>query len=423
MRKIQGKPVCGLVAAVFIAASGTARADLGFPDYLKFSPKIQLDPAQTLVLENLAEAEFQTSADGANVVSKRGVHYQRWLRYVAASGETPPGYYNGTEARVFAALAQTFVGWQTLYVAEDKSAFVMRSTQKGSEVWASVKMDAPQAQVNIALIEVMAAANTLVLAAPAATPETISDKSDFPFLMPYPGSTRKSAGKADYPLEILLPASGQSEAQLIGTGYLYRYYQGPSTLSNLQFISTYQDALSKAGWQVLYPTSEAGAKEAATLIAHYSKNNRDLWAKLGYEFGAAISYSVADVGAENWAAKFNQDCHIPLYGVFFDFNKATLKPESNSVLAKAALLLQQNANAQIEVQGHTDNIGTDAYNMELSSARAQAVATWLQQHGISKSRLSAKGYGKTQPVAENDTDAGRAKNRRVELRNLGCGKR
>lgn len=68
------------------------------------------------------------------------------------------------------------------------------------------------------------------------------------------------------------------------------------------------------------------------------------------------------------------------------------------------------------------DVGTDAYNTELSNARAQSVLNWLQQHGIAKLRLSAKGYGKTQPVADNNTDAGRAKNRRVELLNLGCGK-
>ncbi len=75
---------------------------------------------------------------------------------------------------------------------------------------------------------------------------------------------------------------------------------------------------------------------------------------------------------------------------------------------------------KLEVQGHTDNVGADAYNQTLSEARAKAVAAWLTQHGVAADRLTAMGYGKTRPVADNGSDEGRAKNRRVEIADPRC---
>jgi len=76
---------------------------------------------------------------------------------------------------------------------------------------------------------------------------------------------------------------------------------------------------------------------------------------------------------------------------------------------------------KIEVQGHTDNVGVDAYNQTLSEAPAKTILTWLTQHGIAGDRLTANGFGKTRPIADNATDAGRAKNRRVEIADPNCG--
>jgi outer membrane protein OmpA-like peptidoglycan-associated protein len=74
----------------------------------------------------------------------------------------------------------------------------------------------------------------------------------------------------------------------------------------------------------------------------------------------------------------------------------------------------------IEIGGHTDNVGKPDYNMKLSDERAAAVVRWLVQHGIAASRLTSHGYGDTEPLAKNDSDANRAKNRRVELKRKGC---
>jgi len=102
--------------------------------------------------------------------------------------------------------------------------------------------------------------------------------------------------------------------------------------------------------------------------------------------------------------------------VLFDFNKATIKPESYRVLDEAAQILKDNPKISVEIQGHTDNIGSDAYNQKLSERRAQAVANYfIAQHGIDPKRLKAVGYGESRPIASNDTEEGRALNRRVEF--------
>ena len=106
---------------------------------------------------------------------------------------------------------------------------------------------------------------------------------------------------------------------------------------------------------------------------------------------------------------------IELEGVYFDFDKATIKPEGKVVLNEAAALLKTHDRVVVEVAGHTDSVGTDAYNQGLSERRANAVKDYLTAQGIKASRLTARGYGESRPVASNDTDAGRAENRRVEL--------
>jgi len=106
---------------------------------------------------------------------------------------------------------------------------------------------------------------------------------------------------------------------------------------------------------------------------------------------------------------------ISLEGVHFDFDKSTLKPEAMAVLDQAAALLDKHERVVVEVAGHTDSVGTEAYNQGLSIRRADAVKNYLVGKGVKASRLTAKGYGESQPVASNDTPAGRAENRRVEL--------
>ena len=100
----------------------------------------------------------------------------------------------------------------------------------------------------------------------------------------------------------------------------------------------------------------------------------------------------------------------------FDFDKANIKPESIPILDEVVDYLKANPNVKMEIQGHTDNKGTAAYNLKLSDRRAAAVKTYLVSKGIDADRLTTKGYGLTKPVAPNNTEEGRARNRRVEFK-------
>ena len=109
---------------------------------------------------------------------------------------------------------------------------------------------------------------------------------------------------------------------------------------------------------------------------------------------------------------------IVLNNIFFDFDKATLRPESTNELQRLVKLMKDNSSLKIEISGHTDSKGTKDYNLGLSENRAKAVVDYLVKEGIKVSRLSFKGYGESQPVATNDTEEGRQLNRRTEFKIL-----
>ena len=106
---------------------------------------------------------------------------------------------------------------------------------------------------------------------------------------------------------------------------------------------------------------------------------------------------------------------VTLEGVTFETNSATLTGQSSAVLDKVADELKAHPRLKVELQGHTDSVGSDAYNLKLSSRRAAAVRDYLVNQGVSPTQLTSKGYGESVPVADNKTAAGRAKNRRVVM--------
>jgi len=106
---------------------------------------------------------------------------------------------------------------------------------------------------------------------------------------------------------------------------------------------------------------------------------------------------------------------IVLNNIFYDFNKATLRPESEAELDRLYKLLNENPSLKIEISGHTDNVGSAAYNQKLSESRAKSVVNYLFDKGIDKTRLTFKGYGFNRPIAKNNTEEGRQQNRRTEF--------
>ncbi|TAH23801.1 MAG: OmpA family protein [Cytophagales bacterium] len=146
-----------------------------------------------------------------------------------------------------------------------------------------------------------------------------------------------------------------------------------------------------------------------------------------FKFGEDFNFErPLDIPSTVGAIKFQKDLKIKLVTeylkiyklehVYFDFDKWELKKESDNALNMLLKDLKNKPNMKIEIAGHTDDKGTHEYNMRLSQRRADSVIEWLINHGISTTRLLAKGYGETAPVASNDTEEGCSKNRRTEVR-------
>jgi len=126
-------------------------------------------------------------------------------------------------------------------------------------------------------------------------------------------------------------------------------------------------------------------------------------------------FRIAEGGSMNIIGKKFTDAKIVTHGINFDVDKATIKPESMGTLNMIVQVLKDNPDVRFEIDGHTDNSGAAAHNLQLSQQRADAVKTQLVSMGVDESRLTTKGFGDTKPVADNNTPESRANNRRVEF--------
>ena len=106
---------------------------------------------------------------------------------------------------------------------------------------------------------------------------------------------------------------------------------------------------------------------------------------------------------------------ISFHSVYFDFDKSTLKPEAVAELDRAAKIMLDNPDVWLELQGNTDSVGTDSYNMKLGERRANAVFDYLKSKGVASNRLKTMSFGESKPEASNKTAEGRTENRRVDL--------
>lgn len=196
-----------------------------------------------------------------------------------------------------------------------------------------------------------------------------------------------------------------------------------ATLSGLQIARNMENALKTAGFTIVtanresdrhYVTASKGAQWLEIMVDPWND-------QFHYEQTAVLVKKmdqevVADASA--MAAEIDKSGSVAVYGINFDTGKATLQAGSEKVLGEIVTLMKERTDWKFEVQGHTDNVGQKGANMTLSEQRARAVVEWLTKNGVEPSRLSARGYGDTKPVADNTSDEGRAKNRRVELKKL-----
>ncbi|MCX6302813.1 MAG: OmpA family protein [Bacteroidia bacterium] len=191
--------------------------------------------------------------------------------------------------------------------------------------------------------------------------------------------------------------------------------------SALQIVRNYTNAIKKIGGQLLYEYEDGGSQNVVLKLV---KDGKETWA---YVYAAGDTYNIniiekeamdQDVVADaaSMASSIKETGKVAVYGIYFDTGKATLKPESEPTLVEIAKLLKADPSLKLYVVGHTDNTGSFDANMKLSIDRAASVVNALvSQHSVNAASLKACGDGPTAPVATNDTEEGKALNRRVEL--------
>jgi len=185
--------------------------------------------------------------------------------------------------------------------------------------------------------------------------------------------------------------------------------------SDLQILRNFENAVKNIGGTTEYKTR---------YDAYFSikKDGKEAWVHVkswndgeGYDLTVVEKKGMEqDITANAMLDALNKDGFIALY-INFETNKATIKPESKPIVDQVIVLLKDNLNLNVNVEGHTDSTGTPSRNKTLSQERAQSVVNALTAAGVDKKRLNAVGWGQEKPVADNRTEEGKAKNRRVEI--------
>ncbi|MGE5646769.1 MAG: OmpA family protein [Acidobacteriota bacterium] len=193
-------------------------------------------------------------------------------------------------------------------------------------------------------------------------------------------------------------------------------YTCPATASRIQIARNAEAALKTAGFAIPWQADGSnwagvtGHKEAQWVYV-ITRNSSYMMRTLKEK---ALDVTM-EANAAGWAQQIEQTGRASIYGITFDTAKATIKPDSEKVLMEMMALFQKNPTWRFAVAGHTDNVGAKQANLLLSRQRAEAVAAWLKAHGVNGDRLLPGGFGDLAPVADNATEDGRAKNRRVDL--------
>jgi outer membrane protein OmpA-like peptidoglycan-associated protein len=192
-------------------------------------------------------------------------------------------------------------------------------------------------------------------------------------------------------------------------------------VAHLAYLASQQAAIAEAKMneaQALEDTKNAEADRNAALLE--AREQQAAEAEIRADQAEADAARAQADAAEAWrqvdeAQETARGLVLTFGDVLFDTGGSTLKPGAHLLLDKLAAYLQQNPGARAIIEGHTDNVGSDAMNQSLSERRAASVAAALQTRGVSADRLEPVGLGESYPVATNDTSAGREENRRVEV--------
>ncbi len=264
---------------------------------------------------------------------------------------------------------------------------------------------------------------TFVLAIPVlAQGEDAEGCTDHPLFTRMPGSLIASCEKNDFNSYNF--KTGSDKTVDVEGKYAVLSYEMKEGLKSIpsvvQILRNFENAVKQSGGKLVYLDKEED-KETLQL----KKNGKEFWVEVYANISGRHTITIVEksgmvqdivANADAFSNDLKATGHAAVYGIYFDSGKSEIKPESEKAISEVARLLQGEAGLKVYVVGHTDNEGGMDANLKLSKSRADAVVQVLvQKHGIASSRLKSFGAGPCAPVASNDSDDGKAKNRRVEL--------
>jgi outer membrane protein OmpA-like peptidoglycan-associated protein len=242
-----------------------------------------------------------------------------------------------------------------------------------------------------------------------------SSGNDYRLLGHLPGFAENSPTKKNF-AEYSFPLANGKEMPVRGALFITNYARPVKPTGRevtlKEFIQNYRVALHELN-------AEISRDNPDSISARLEDHGQTIWLLvLPYKVIAVeekpFVSTIQPPNADAMKQQLDKDGHIALY-VNFDFAKATLKQDAAPTIAQVVDLLKRNPGLKVSIDGHTDFIGAHDYNVKLSQDRAASVVAAITAAGIAPSRLKSAGYGPDKPIAPNDTDEGRAKNRRVEL--------
>jgi outer membrane protein OmpA-like peptidoglycan-associated protein len=250
---------------------------------------------------------------------------------------------------------------------------------------------------------------------------------DHPVIERYPGSTLL---ENDYvhrnydSMELYVTVEGETTTKIVKGEYweiLYEIYDESGdkddSISGLEIAENYKNAALEKGGEILYDAGDVFT------FSIPMANGNTCWVYFEAGGGWYSLYIIEEeglvqvlhFGEDEIKKELDSKGHIAIYGITFEFDKADLKVGAETQLIEIVKLMRNNHELKIEIQGHTDNVGGDEYNQDLSERRAETVKDFLLLYGVSADRMRTKGFGESSPVASNDTEEGRSMNRRVEI--------
>ena len=262
-------------------------------------------------------------------------------------------------------------------------------------------------------------------------PANAQEATEHPLIRPFPGTVfdqRRSEHQnfSEYEFRVGTPPRNYEARNVRGEYRRLRYflYNEDGTpnrdVSQIEYFENFKAAALEKGGEIKWEDRHYG------LVFTVPREDGGVtWCRVQTSVSAGITIldiidekpleTTLEFSPAQMKAALDADGKVALYGILFDYDKATLQQSSDKQLQQVLTLLLENPGLRLEIQGHTDSDGSADYNLRLSQQRSESVLRYLVLFGIDPSRLEARGYGETMPVAPNDTEENKAKNRRVEL--------